>query len=108
MRIVDLPTFISLPSGTLYHEYYSSNTGPLCKKYESVSGNDWIYESFDGFPSNNGSDQLFDRLSAMENDGAQFPLDVGGTMRDGTYPSSGMFMVYDADDVASLIKAITG
>jgi len=108
MRIVDLPAFMALPAQTVYHLYEPCNTGPLSIKGDNCHGMDWVEQVLDGMPQSNGSDQLFDRLDEMENNGTVFPLEVEGTSRHGLYPDQQLFMIYDPADLDALILLLKG
>lgn len=104
MKIVDLQTFVGLPSGTFYHEYEPCVvSGPIRCKYDTLSANEWVEQEF-WTPESGGSGELFSRLDLMEQTGASFPLEVDMAGRHGLFPGKGLFLVYEQDDIVRLIE----
>jgi len=108
MRIVNLQQFLTLPSGTLYQRYKPSVAESLEIKWDNCGERDWVLQDLEGIGiiENNGSDQLFERLDDMQHNCASYPAAFDFAGRDGCARGDEMFLVYERDDVARLIKTL--
>lgn len=86
MREVTLKELLTLPENTLFTQY-----GPLWLKGKSLNDNDFFYEQIT--PTHRGPGEP-----------ADFDM---GTSRWGEFDDEALFIVYDADDILSLITRLT-
>lgn len=101
MRIVNREEFLKLPQGTLYQQAETPYAFEgLRVKYETW-GNDFQTSNFD-LPDNDSSEQLFDRLNDMLENGASYPMEIDGVGRDGLFMQEAIFLVYERDDVVKI------
>ena len=105
MRIVNRKEFLTLPEGTLFQEGEPWVFGDLCVKHDSLiygeDSDDYICQR----PTNveaDSSEQLFDRLDDMQQNGASYPLDLGSTERDGCFVRDAIYMIYEKADITAL------
>lgn len=105
MKIVKLKEFLALPQGTIFAKYEPRTIGELQIKGESLDHDDFYCADFSCIEAND-SGELDDRLENMENNGGEYPLQVIEG-RDGLYEKDQLFMVYDNNDVALIIKHLS-
>ena len=108
MKIVDLPTFLSLPEGTLFTKYRRGNCEELNIKGSSLPETQHINPDFffqpiaDAFDAQ-GSGHLMKLLHEAENNKTSIGMDFNCQMRDGLYEESQLFAVWEEADVEDLI-----
>ena len=115
MRIVDHPTFIGLPAGTLFQRYRTTlNFGSLEIK---ASGPD-TYEGrdFDSLHLDDPwpTDKAFDAAETMDpiqmqlhlDEGKSVALDLTGIGRDGGFDASMRYAIWERDDVIAFKACI--
>jgi len=107
MKIVNRKTFLELPSGTIYSEHYSGDGfNNLSIKYETW-GNDWIYMDINDFDDCENSGERYEKIDKMRDEGAEYPLNLDTTSRDGLFEDEQMFAIYDENDVNKIIEVLT-
>lgn len=111
MRIVDLPTFLTLPVGTVFAKYSRHHFDALSIKDESFGehGDFWYVDlATPHFEGEGGSEGWDDILTAMAS-GVDSPppaLDLTTVSRDGLYDKDQLFAVYEMADVEALIARL--
>lgn len=107
MRIVSRKEFLKLPPGTLYQQCREKWAfGDMHVKYDSLifdeSGDgDFVCAAFTSIEADS-SEQLFDRMEDMCDNGASYPLELDCAGRDGLFERDALFMVYEKADVEAL------
>ena len=111
MRIVDLKTFLSLPSGTVYSGYSDLQVdSDLCVKESDPDDGwtewDYVYSQLltDIEP---GEIDRYDYLFKVVEKGQPFRLDLHCSGRAGNYENNGeKFAIYDKEDVQMLVDRL--
>lgn len=104
MKIVDLPTFLAMPAGTIYAKYQPCIFGDIAIKDESWEKTWWYQElSTPWFAGREDSGAWMDTLTAIEKGEPSPPMDHLTTMRDGLYDAKQLFAVWERDDLEGLI-----
>ena len=107
MKIVNREEFLRLPSGTIYTTYEPCIFGNLSIKYDcTFSGEDFYFLEIAGSIESSSSDEFFDRVEAMANNGEAFPIDLDVSMRDGCFEKDQLYAVWEKEDVQSLITVL--
>lgn len=104
MKIVNRKEFLALPSGIVYSLYRPQVISGLFIKQESYS-NDWNYQDMIDSVDCNSSEERADILFGAEY-AENFRMDYYSIDRDGLFEEDQMFIVYDQDDMASLINRL--
>lgn len=107
MKIVNKEQFLKLPAGTLYSRYAPCIVEGLERKQETISTNDWFFDSFIGNIKCSSSDEFVKQCDIAAT-GIDVPLDYGtyGAERDGLYDEHELFAVYSSNDIYQLIEAL--
>jgi hypothetical protein len=117
MRIVDRATFMALPYGTIYQEYHDGDFPTLMVKgsegdpipeeeYASYTSTQLTFPWFpDEVFDKAGTNDPWDIILAMADDGVQRPLAFDGTSSDHAYADR-KFAVWDPEDVRGLITVL--
>lgn len=99
MKIYRRAQFLNLPAGTIYAKGEQWCFDGFSVKADTIS-NDWVCLSPMWIEAN-GEDEQWERLNAMLEDGAAFPMDtIYG--RDGTFNDEQIFLVPDRADLEKL------
>ena len=111
MRIVSKEEFLQLPSGTVYAEYEPCIFGNLSIKDDtvfSISNQpiDFYCLEIASSVESSGSEEFFERVEAMENNGKSFPIELDVTCRDGCFDDDQLYAVWEEEDVQSLITVL--
>jgi len=106
MRIVSRSIFVTMPPPVAYQKMKVGYVFEgLAVKTDTCGPNDWWYLSFDGIESHDTGEWV-DRMRKMcEDNTAHYPMERS-VSRDGMFDDSEMFMVYDREDIASIIEAL--
>ncbi len=111
MRLVNHQTFLALPTNTLFSTYEPHVFGPLMIKGDTLYGDggraidfceQGIADSIDCTGSNDFDDQLTHALAT----GASLAMDFDSQGRDGTFEQDQFYAVWEAADVAALIRRL--
>ena len=104
MKIVDLPTFLALPAGTVYAKYQPCIFEDLAIKDESWP-TDWWYQDLltPWFETSNDSGAWVDTLDAIARGEPSPPIDYHCTARDGRFGKDQLFAVWERDDLERMI-----
>ncbi len=106
MKIVNIETFRGLPDGTLFMKYEPCIFGDLRVKVETLDSY-FLFEAITDEVEASGSDKLFNKLFAAENDSTMsLKMDFDVTDRDGLYEAEQLFAVYEKDDIIGLIDKL--
>lgn len=106
MKVVNLETFIKLPSGTVFSFYESNVFNGLMIKHTTISGiNDFLYLNLIGNINAFDSDEFFDKCKKLEH-GDNCSLDFETLDRDGLFEKDQLFAVYDKADVLGLMREL--
>jgi hypothetical protein len=89
-----------MPSGTIYCKGTKWAFEGICIKGASIGGIDW-YEHDPAWVDADDSGQAFDRLEAMLNTGASFPMQ-DSECRDGMFDKENIFLIFERDDLRKL------
>ena len=111
MRIVSKEEFLQLPSGTVYAEYEPCIFGNLSIKDDtvfSISNQpiDFYCLEIASSVESSGSEEFFERVEAMENNGKSFPVDLDSVGRDGLFETNQLYAVWEEEDIQSLITVL--
>jgi hypothetical protein len=110
MKIVDEPTFLALPAGTLYAKYEPINFGELAIKDESTPAKDpatwYLQDLIPWFEGTHDSGAWFDAWDAIGRGEPSPPLDYDCTVKDGCYEHAQLFAVFEKPDVEALIARL--
>lgn len=111
MRIVGRKEFMQLPSGTLFCQCANRwAIDDLQVKFDSMifsdDCDDFVSMPFTCFEADS-SEQWIDRIEAMANEGASFPLDLDAAGRDGLFNRDALFLVFETQDVVNLRDFLT-
>lgn len=99
MRVYKRKEFLVLPKNTIYAKGIPWMFSDLAIKGASLE-NDW-YALIPTWIEAHDSDEAFDRLQQMLNQGASFPMeDAEG--RDGYFDDAAIFLVFEHDDLLKL------
>lgn len=105
MKIVDLDTFRSMPSGTVFMKYE-----PCVFDLPQIKGGTWEHDfaSTELAPAifNNGTDDLITRLDDAEKFGARLTLDYDYYGRDGCFDKDQLFAVYEREDLEQMVTEL--
>lgn len=107
MKIVDRKEFLKLPSGTLFCQCWQRWAfGDLHVKFDSLiygddGDGDFVSMPFTSVEADS-SEQWLERLEAMADQGAAFPLDLEASGRDGLFEKNALFLIFERDDVHRL------
>ena len=104
MRVVDRPTFLSLPEGTIYAKGKPAYWEGLCIKGETIFhdglASDWSSLNPCWVQSKAGEEIINEMLRAFE-DGLSRPMeDAYG--RDGCFDNDEMFLIFQRPDLETL------
>ena len=105
MKIVNLETFLKLPSGTLFikRDYCAG----LCIKEESIhESNDFFYMDTTDAIECEGDIERERIFHTSELTGKSFNMDFETGMRDGAFDDDQMFMIFENKDVIELINKL--
>lgn len=105
MRVYRRDEFMKLPEGTLYAKGKPWHFGELSVKGETWE-TDFTLRSLVNIESED-SGQWADRLFAMLDGGANYPLDPDYG-RDGCFDKDDLFLVYEKADLEELQRVIAG
>ncbi len=106
MKIVNLETFLSLPSGTIYSKYEPCCFDGLMMKGDSLmKTNDFIYQNLIGNIKAPSSEDFCCNCDKMEQ-GESVELDFDFMGRDGLFEEDQLFAIYENNDIKKLIKAL--
>jgi hypothetical protein len=102
MRIVDLDTFLAMPSGTLFEKYMPQITSEMGIKWDNCgpSSRDFVVQPIQMPLISN----LLDEMELDSSVSHQVNLDYAG--RDGMFEESQLFLVWEARDVKALIARL--
>lgn len=110
MRIYKLAEFLDLPKGTIYaprqgphHGIESYSFGDVYVKGDNARGSSWYAWMISQFDYHD-TGQYVERVDAMANEGASFPLDDTESRHDGDPADT--FLVYERADLDRLAAAI--
>jgi hypothetical protein len=108
VKIVDLPTFLSLPAGTIYAKYEPCIFGDLHIKDESVAAGEvgtwWYQDLIPWFTTSTDSLSYLDALDKVQAGEPSPQLDYSSTSKDGLYEKDQLFAVFERRDVEALIE----
>jgi hypothetical protein len=111
MRLVDLPTFLAMPAGTVYAKYEPCVFGELAIKDDSVPASDpvtwYLQDLIPWFEGCNESMGYFDALESMQRGEETPPLDYDITSKDGLYEREQLFAVFERRDVEALVARLS-
>jgi len=108
MKMVELKEFLKLPAGTVYAKYERCILSDICVKYTDDGldkfdwNNDWWYASFDSVGS---YPQVL--LDMEKNNAMSVPLEIA-VHNDGFYEDKQLFMIYEKEDINSIIDILQG
>ncbi|MFA6132514.1 MAG: hypothetical protein WC869_00705 [Phycisphaerae bacterium] len=108
MRLVDRKTFLSLPSGTVYaygrpHAY----SGWQVKLDTCPNGRDWLFDDLGyGALDNESTGDFVDKMDAMLEKGASFPMEFHQTDRDGCFSEDDLYVIMERADIHQLIERL--
>lgn len=105
MKIVPRAELITMPKGTLFAEVLENGTySYLCIFGGYGTGPDFIERSIMA-PESTGTEEYLERLEAMREQGASFPVneDYG---REGLFDDNLKYLVFEPADIASIIADI--
>jgi len=107
MKIVNRPTFLKSPAGTLYSKWEPCIFGELLIKGDTLpNGNDWFYQSIADAFEHLGHD-FSDKLFVAAETGESLRMDFACEGRDGCFESDEqMFAVWEPADVQGLIERL--
>jgi hypothetical protein len=108
MRVYRRADFMQLPPGTLFCKIGEAwiFEGSLAVKGETLAGDPGDFYDRDLCTIDFGdSNELFERLEAMRDSGASFPLNTAES-RDGLYDREALFLVYEKADLEELQRVI--
>lgn len=106
MRIVDLPTLLTMPQGTLYQKWKPCYFEEM-SIFDNSLGNDFVSCEFGSCPIETHSSEDFgDKCDDMAENGASYPVGFEGYARDGCFVSDQLFAVWEPDDVRALIAKL--
>jgi len=116
MKIVNKEVFLNMPSGTLYSEFIPDDSfSGFNIKYDTIYRGDnkdypidWYYMELSDFDDCDDSNGRYKRIDNMINYGAEYPLLLDASSRDGMYEDNQMFAVYDKYDIIRLIDVLKG
>ncbi|MFJ3487183.1 hypothetical protein ACIPL1_27755 [Pseudomonas sp. NPDC090202] len=103
MRIVNLPTFLSMAEGTVFSKYEPQNFREPMVKAESLGDIDFRYTSLTDEVDCLDSDERMSILFAAEEAGTSFALHFNTLCRDGEFDPDQLFVVWAREDVEGLI-----
>lgn len=114
MRIVDRPTFLELPAGTLFATYEPCIFGDLQIKSDTCrrpdgSAIDFYTQEISGgwFEGTKDSFDWIDTLDKIQAGEPSPPMDYDIESRDGLFDQDQLFAVWEADDVRNLIARLS-
>jgi len=106
MRIVNRKTFLALPENTVYAKHFEEDCfNELQIKGETWS-NDFLYEDLNDFDDNDTSEERYEKIGRMRDNGESFPLRLDSSSRDGLFEDDQWFAVYDDNDVEKIIERL--
>ena len=105
MKIVNLKTFRSLPSGTIAMKYEPCNFGRLFVKGETWK-HDFILAYLTDEIDCNSSDEFVDKLTLAEKKGVSIAMSFEETMRDGLFEENQLFAIWEKNDILGLINKL--
>lgn len=109
MRIVDLPTFLAMPEGTVFMKYAPCHFTDLGIKEDGFgdNGDFWYVDLVSPhFAGEGGSDDWTEILDAAEKGKPTPPLDLETVGRDGLYKADQLYAVFERHDVEALIARL--
>lgn len=108
MKIVNRETFLTLPAGTVYAEYWpvrvsnlaiKGDTQPLC--------NDFVYDSLAADSiEQDGSEDYVDKMFLSAETGVELEMDFNYTGREGSFKTEQLYAVLSKDDVKKMIARL--
>jgi hypothetical protein len=105
MKIVNLKTFKTLPSGTIAMKYEPCILGRLFMKGEP-SKCDFILTYLTDEIDCDSSTDFIDKLTLAENKGVSVAMSFEETMRDGLFEEKQLFAIWEKEDVLGLIDKL--
>jgi hypothetical protein len=113
MRIVNLKTFLSLPSGVLFSKYSDNLFGHILIKDESIATQtgDFFYYDLENLVACEHSGEIDGILEKAEVSGESFKLDINVLSRDGLFEADQLFAVWEKselDDLRELLSVCVG
>jgi hypothetical protein len=108
MKIVDRQTFLAMPAGTVFAKYRPCIFEHPQIKGDTLLPNDFLYyELFDGwFANNSTTDDYVATLDAIQLGQDSPPMNIDSVERDGLHDDDQLFAIYEAEDVAEIIKRL--
>lgn len=108
MTIVDLATFRTMPSGTVFQKFHPERGLDGPEVLESILGGmDFVSTNLVRDVMSGGDPNEVDaKFAAMHEDGAAHPVTFESTGRDGEFNADQLFAVWSPDDVAALITVL--
>lgn len=103
MKIVNREKFLTLPAETLYSKYEPCVFEDFCIKGDTLSSNDFCYQSITDAVACDSSEEFTDVLSRIEITGESTSMDFECQGRDGCFDSEQLFAVWEKTDVEALI-----
>ena len=107
MRILDFDTFLALPPGALFAICDGYVVRGLQLKGESIGNIDFYYVDLSTCFDWGSSDEFIGGLDRMRaGEGIWSNLDT--VSRDGVYDRSRVFLVWEPEDIQSLVRVLVG
>jgi hypothetical protein len=104
MQIVDLKTFLALPSGTVFTKYESlANFTDLSVKEDTIQDIDFRFSELVAPVDSAHLGDLIEMIEDAETNGASLKLDFDITQRDGFFEQKQLFAIYEKADVEAMI-----
>jgi len=109
MKIFSRHDFMELPAGTIFAQGVQWAMDGFNIKAETIYNShgiaiDFFYKSFLNIEFDN-SEQLFERYDEMLKKGISYPINESYA-REGTFCSEDVFLVFEHDDLKTLVKEI--
>lgn len=106
MKIVDLATFRTMPSGTVFQKF-EPNAFEGLQILESADGPDFVATDLcDSLMAGETWQEIDNKLDDMHENGVSHPVSFDNTSRDGMFEKDQMFAVWSLEDVAALMERL--
>jgi len=106
MRIVDLATFRTMPSGTVFQKF-TPNAFEGLQILESAEGPDFVATDLcEEIMSGDSSEEADDKVTDMYENGSSHPVSFENSSRDGMFERSQLFAVWSPEDVTALMQRL--
>jgi hypothetical protein len=106
MRIVDRKTFLALPENTVYAKFFHGDSFNELQIKGETWTNDFIYEDLNDFDDHDTSEERYEKIDKMIQNGEIFPLRLNSCSRDGLYEEDQLFAIYDKEDITKIITRL--